>query len=499
MNTLLAGMKKETNKAFTANGAVTNASSLNEVLDFFGLGAALRNRSDADVISLFSKAFAENQLLALKTIFYFRNVRGGQGERKTFRTIMKWLGTNHTNIVVKNIHNIPEFGRWDDLFSLEGTPAWDAAVKYIFKQFDSDMKLFASYLNGKAEEAKISLLVKWLPSTNTSSPNTCRLGRLFADKFSLTEREYRKILSKMRAHLDIVEKKMSSSDWININYQAVPSRAALIYKKAFKKHDESGYTKYIEAVAKGEAKINASTLYPYDIVRTIRNNGSQHDPTNEALWNALPNYVPADGEYKNVLCLCDVSGSMAYSANGLPMDVSISLGIYCGERIAGPFKNHFLTFTSQSNLLKIVGNNITEKVHNLHSAEWGGSTNLQSAFDVILTTAIKWGVKEEEMPEVLIIISDMQFDVACNDNRSTNFEVIKAKYAAAGYVMPKLIFWNVNATSNQTPVVLDDKGTCLVSGCSPAILQSVLSGKIVDPVQVMLDVLNQKVYNVVVV
>lgn len=489
MNALLKGLKTQSNVTLTENGAKTNISTFNEVVDFFGLGAALRTRSESDVVSLFRKAFATDKLLALKTLFYIRDVRGGQGERKTFRTIAKWLGDNYPKVVVDNFDNFVKFGRWDDLFSLEDTKVWDDALEFIFNQFNKDIKDFAAYLNGKGD-GKLSLLPKWMPSVNTSSANTRRLGRFFAQKFNLSEKEYRKLLAKMRSHLDIVERKMSDNNWSDIKYEGVPSRAALIYKDAFKKHDDKRYTKYIADVAAGKTKINATTLYPYDIVRQIRSGSA--NATHDVLWNALPNYIPQDGEYKNVLCLCDVSSSMS----GLPMEVSISLGIYCGERITGPFKNHFLTFTTDSKLEKIVGNNISEKVQNLSKAEWGGSTNLQSAFNAILNAAIQNKVSQSDMPDALMIISDMEFDVACEGY--TNFEVIKSKYAASGYKLPKIIFWNVQARNDQTPITQDDKGTCLVSGCSPAVLKSVLSGKIVSPFQVMLDVLNQERYSSVV-
>ena len=491
MNSLLTGIKKSQNVAYTANGAASNASTLNEVLDFFGLGAALRTRTETDVVSLFSKAFATDQLLALKTIFYIRDVRGGQGERKTFRTVLNWLGKNHPSIVEKNLDNVTKYGRWDDLYVLEGTPAWEAALEFIFNQFNEDCNNLAALLTGKKKDVKLSLLPKWLSSPNASSVETCRRGRFFAQKFNLTEREYRKILSKMRAQIDIVERKMSGREWTNINYQGVPSRASLIYKDAFKKHDSVGYAKFISKVEKGEAKINAATLYPYDIVRDVMTSTS-HNATNQVLWDSLPNYIPENGEYSRILCLCDVSGSM----EGLPMQVSISLGLYCSERMSGPFKDHFLTFNTESKLEKVIGSNITERVHNLKSADWGGSTNLQSAFDAILVNAIRWGVKEEEMPEVLIIISDFEFDAACNSG-ATNFDVIKSKYAAAGYKMAKIVFWNVNSTNNQSPILFNDKGVCLVSGCSPSILKSVLSGKIVSPIDTMLEVLSNNRYDTV--
>jgi len=473
MTTLLNEIKKQQSETLTENGAATFDTTLNFNLDFFALGAALRNRPESEVISLFSKAFSEDRLVALKTLFYFRDVRGGQGERKTFRTILKCLANNHPNIVAANMSNIVHYGRWDDLFCLKDTPVWMDVLSIVKNKwsFDGDLDMFW----------------KWMPSNNTSSKQARALAFEFTKVLGITPRTYRKRLSEMREKLKIVERDMCSGNWNKINYSAVPSKASLLYKDAFCLHDQERYSKFIQDVKSGKTTINASTLYPYDIVAKAWTT-SKTDSTLDALWNALPNYMPDDSS--NGIVVADVSGSM----NGQPMDVSISLAMYISERNKGLFKNHFITFSGNPTLQQVIGSTICEKIHNLRSADWGMNTDLEAVFDLILNTAKKSNVPAEEMPRKIYIVSDMEFDQACSSPKSTMFDLIDNMYSSAGYVRPELIFWNVNSKSNNVPVRFDQRGVCLVSGCSPAILKSLLGGKIESPTQLMLETLNIERY-----
>lgn len=486
-NPLVAGMAAATNIAYTANGAKSNASSLDACVDFFGKGAAMRSNPDATVIDLFSKAFYQDRLVALKTLFYTRDVREGQGERKTFRTIIRWLATNYTDILVKNINNIAFFGRWDDLYSLVGTPAENAAFETIAFQLRKDA-IDAS------EGNPISLLAKWLKSVNTSSAESRALGYKTAKALGVTPKQYRQAVSALRKHIDVLEIKLSSGKFNEIDYEKVPSKASLLYRKAFNKRDGERYRSYLSAVEKGEAKINASVVYPYEIVRPIEQN-HESDPTAlktlDLQWKNQPNWL-ADNPHKG-LVVCDTSGSMM----GQPILVSVSLAIYFAERNTGPFKDTFITFSQSPALQRIVGQTIAEKVRGLSRSGWGMNTNLQACFDLILTTALKNKIAATDMPNALYIISDMAHDVGAIDNKKTNFEVIKQKYKNAGYEMPKLIWWNVNAIDNQSPVTINDEGTCLVSGCSPSILKSVLSAKMFTPSDVMMETINKSRYDVI--
>lgn len=483
MNKLIKAVQTEQNRtAFTENGALSNKSTLDSVLDFFARGGALRQVSEQEVITVFSKAFSQDRLLAVKTAFHFRDVRGGQGEKKTFRTILNWLATNYPEIVKKNLNNIPFFGRFDDVLVLENTSVWEDVLKMIRRQINKDIKLSEG-------DDSVSLLAKWLPSCNTSSENTRRLAYKIRKFLGWNEKKYRKTLSSLRNKIDVVERKLSSNRLSEIDYETVPSKASLLYRKVFSRNDSTRYCEFLKAVENGEKTIKAATLYPYDIVSKILNGES--DRTMEAQWKALPNYC--EGNKINAIVVADVSSSMC----GLPMAVSISLALYVSERTEGAFKNHFLTFNDTPTLETVVGKTLTERVRNLESANWGGSTNLQSTFDLILNSAIKNKVPQNEMPEFLIIVSDMEFNSACEDNTETNYEVAKGKYNKAGYEIPKIIFWNVNSRNNQFPVTINDSGVACVSGCSPSILKSVLTNKMITPIDVMMETIGSERYNVV--
>jgi hypothetical protein len=477
MNALLTAIKNEQNVTLTENEAATLKSSLRDTLDFFGLGGALRTRTEQDVISLFSKAFAEDPLVALKTLFYLRDVRGGQGERKTFRTCFGWLAKEHPTTALKNLDNVIEFGRWDDLFCTRGTAIWG---KYVLPM------IWAVW----SKDEKASLMYKWLPSENASSKLTKEIATEIRKGLGLTSREYRKKLSAKRAELDIVERKMCSNSWADISYKGIPSKAALNYKGAFEKHDGVRYAQFIADVKSGKTTINAGTLYPYDIVAKCF--VGDDSSTLDVLWNALPDYT--ENDQSNGIVVADVSGSMS----GRPMAVSISLAMYISERNNGAFKHHFITFSEKPILQTVKGNNIREKVHNLQRADWGMSTDLESVFDLVLNTAKEGNIPASELPSKIYIVSDMEFNQACSP-KLTLFQTIDAKYKQAGYERPELVFWNVNARNTHYPVRFDEHGTCLVSGCSPSILKSLLSGKIVSPEQVMLDTINVERYNTVTV
>lgn len=504
MNKLIKEMERSSNITTTANGAKSLASSLNSCVDFFGSISSMRARSEDQVVSAFTKAFAEDNLTALRILFNARDIRGGQGERKVFRTIARYLADNHTAILRKNLKLFSEYGRWDDYLCLEGTVLWNDVLDILANQLNEDQ-----------ESKNPSLLAKWLPSTNTSSKETRRLARKICEGLGYDEKTYRKILSNLRSKIKIVEKDMCANLWGSINYERVPSRASMIYRKAFKKHDEERYEQYLEDVANGKKDIKSSTLYPYDIVRNIMKgrlgarsvrNGdfifSEPDKTLNLQWDNLPNYV----EPFNGLVIYDTSASMGSSGfyggknnQVTPISVALSLAIYIAERNTGVWKNCAIPFSSDARLSRFKGSNIYEKLLNLDMTPWYGSTNLQSAFDLILETALDNKVSVEDMPKTLIVVSDMQFDKACRSNKRSNFEQIKKKYKKSGYEMPNIIFWNVNAYGKDSPVEFDENGTALVSGASPAILKSVLSAEFLTPEKIMLDTVHSERYSAVTV
>lgn len=475
MNTLIDAIENKQNFTTTENGAATLRSTLKATVDFFGLGGALRTRTDEDVISLFGKAFAEDPLVAVKTLFFIRDCRSGQGERKTFRTCFKWISKEYPEVAIKNLDNVVEFGRWDDLFCTRGTNIWNTHVLPFIRS-----EWF--------KEGAPSLAWKWFPSNNTSSKETRIIAEEIRCFLGISPRTYRKTLSEKRALLDVVERKMCANNWDQINYKGVPSKAALNYKDAFNEHDTVRYQQYIQDVKSGKTTINAGTLYPYDIVEKCF--AYDDSTTLDVLWDSLPDYT--NGDTSNGIVVADVSGSMS----GRPMAVSISLAMYISERNDGAFKNRFITFSERPTLQKVIGNNIREKVRNLQSADWGMSTNLEAVFNLILDTAREHNIPASELPTKIYIVSDMEMNQACKPN-STLFQTIEEKYKEAGYERPELVFWNVNARNTHTPVRFDERGTCLVSGCSPSILKSLLAGSITSAEQIMLETINVKRYDTV--
>jgi len=490
------------NLAKTAKGALSYKTSGSALLDFFGKAGALRAETPANVLAYFNAAFKENPTYALKALFFFRDVRGGQGERRLFRVIIKDLAVNYTELMASLIKHIPEYGRWDDLLSFEGTPLQDKAFTLFAKQLDTD------YANMDNAKYSVSLAGKWAPSENASSTVTRLLGQVLRKYVGVSSRNYRQMLSALRQRIDVVERRMCSNDWSSINYEQVPSNANVIYRNAFKKHDPERNVKFHEKVQKGEAKINAAVLYPYDIVGNILNKGmhkvgTQYFPTANTsvdalalnnLWNALPDYFGENKE--NSLAIVDTSGSMT-NHGGLPIKVAVSLGIYIAERNKGAFQDYFMSFSATPQLHKVQGNTIVDKVANLVKTDWGMTTNLQAVFDLVLNRAVQDAIPEEEMPKKLYIISDMQFDVACTNNQLTNFEIIRAKYEQAGYVMPELVFWQVNGISGDSPIKKNHAGVTLVSGCSPSILKSLLGKVSKTPYDTMIEVLNNPRYEAI--
>lgn len=482
-NPFVQAMQVQGNFTSTENGALTNRSTLNDILDFFGSGGALRTRPEQDIVNLFTRAFAQDRLLALKILFYFRDVREGQGERQTVRYILKYLANNYTDVLRKNLANIPFYGRYDDLYSLVGTPLESEAFELIGNQLKADLK------NMKAGES-VSLVAKWLKSENTSSAESRNLGYKTRKALELSPKRYRKILSTLRAYIDVLEVKMCSGNWNDIDFEKVPSKASLNYRKAFGRHDQERYAAYLKAVEKGEAKINAGAVYPYEIFRSIVNGATPQEILQSDLqWKAMPNWLAGNEHYG--LVIADVSGSMSMSMNGLPLLVAVSLALYFAERNIGPFKDMWMNFSIEPTFQKFKGNNLFEKFQNMDKANWSQSTNLQAAFDLILNTAVANRIAQKDMPSVLYIVSDMEF----NDCGSqTNNDAIKAKYARAGYELPRIVWWNVNSRNENFPIRSDENGMAMVSGASPSILRSLLSAKSFNPLDIVYETVNTPRY-----
>lgn len=466
---LWKSMQNEVNKTFTENGALTLKSTQSKVLDLFSMGGALRTRTPEEIEKFISQALGEDKLLAIKCLFYLRDVRGGQGERRTFRESLKILSSYYPEETKKLLPLIPEYGRWDDIFYLDNVDMYDFLSGQIIKDINSEHP---------------SLLGKWLPSENTSSEKTKELAKKVRKYLGHSSKYYRKLLTALRKRINLVETQMSSNKWNEVEYSKVPSKASLIYKDAFKKHDETRYLEFLKDVEVGKKEIKTSTLFPYEIVRKARH---ENDKTLDLLWENLPNYVREDDKG---IVVADVSGSMC----GTPIDVSVSLAMYFAERNVGPFANKFITFSGRPSLQEVSGATLNQKIRNLERAHWEMNTNLQAVFDLILNTATKNNVSNEDLPKTIYIVSDMEFDSATSryGNSETNFKVIKEKYTDAGYEMPTLVFWNVNSRQNNTPVDQNENGVILVSGCSPSIFKMAMDKT--TPYDFMLKALNSERY-----
>jgi len=494
MSNFMEKIREEQSRTLTENGMETYSTSMSALVDFFGSGGAVRTRTEEDQLSLFTKAFAEDKLLAIKTLFYLRDCRGGVGERKLFNICLRWLGNNYTDIIKANIHNISEYGRYDDLFSLFGTKSEKVVVNFIKQQLNAD-------ITNLRKGGNITLLAKWLKSENTSSFNSRYIATKTRKALGLTSQQYRKTLSILRAKLKLTEVAMSAGKWDVIDYEEVPSKAALVYRKAFEKHDADRYNAYLDSVAKGEKKVNASVLFPYELLKSYYVGSSWSDNNHtwrssadtliEEQWKVLPDYF--NGNSENSLCIVDTSGSM----EGLPILVAVSLGIYAAERNTGEFHNYFMSFSTNPQLHKLQGNTLLEKSSNLTKTAWSGSTDLIKAFDLILNVAVKNSIPEDEMVRKLYIISDMEFNGHVSGG--TAMENIRRKYASAGYKCPDVVFWNVNARNDNFPVRSNEYGVALVSGCSPAIFKNVLGKNDLSPVGIMLETINSDRYKNVVI
>lgn len=469
----------QTKNTLTENGMVTNSSSLNDCVNLFFQIGAMRGQDKNRLITAFVKAYEEDSLTAMKILFWARDVRGGAGERQIFKDIITYLAKSRTETMRKNISLISEYGRWDDLLSLVGTPL----------ESDALMIISTALKNGNA------LAAKWMPRPNVNNREKKRQSAALRKYLGLTPGAYRKMLAELSA---TVEQLMCANEFDKINYSHVPSKAMSDYMRAFGRNDGERFTSFIESVKKGDVKINAGAVYPYNIVKNLKYGSSNGA---DAQWNSLPNYMENNNE--QFLPVVDVSGSMecpaGNNANVTCMDVAISLGLYISERNEGAFKDSFITFSERPELQVLKGS-LSERYKQLSRANWDMSTNIERVFTMVLDSAVKNNVPESEMPTMILILSDMEFDRGTRGNwNSTAQETFESKYAQAGYKMPKIVYWNIQARNNNFPVQFNKEGVGLVSGFSPSLLTSVLSGKDLTPMSMMMEVIGSERYSLVTV
>ncbi len=478
-------LKTATNLTHTENGAMTFHSSMSACLDLFAAIGGLRNASDAEIMKRFQRAWAENRDDAIRILLYARDVRGGLGERRIFRTILEALAAAEPGSIRKNLHHIPEYGRYDDLFLLLDTPVREDMLRLLREQLTLDQQALAS------EDAPVSLLGKWMPSANASSRTTRQLGREMARHLHMTDAAYRRLLTALRARISIIENNLREKRY-TFDYQQVPSQALYKYRNAFWRNDEDRYSAYLKGVQSGDLRMHTQTLMPYQVIRPLLGHNApsaQERLSAQTAWEAMPDYT-REG---NALAVVDGSGSMYTGQSPEPINVALSLGLYFAQHNQGAFGNCFLTFSENPKLVEIKGTDLYEQVRYAASHNEVANTNIQKTFEVLLEAAITKGAKQNELPDTLYIISDMEFDVCTQDASLTNFQYAKALYAQHGYQLPKLVYWNVASRAQQMPVTMNEVGTALVSGCNPRLFEMILQDNL-NPYMIMRQVLDAERY-----
>lgn len=513
MMTFMNDLEKQLNseKQFTENGAVGYRTSGKELLNLNFAVSSMRNWDEKEICKAYTKAYYEDSLLAVKWLFYLRDIRGnGIGERRAFRVCFKWLVENHFKQVMSLVELIPEYGRYDDWMCLFDTKANDIVVDQIRRQLEKD-------LCNMDQRKEVSLLAKWLPSCNTNSDITKQYAKQVCKMLGLKESEYRKTLSALRSYLQVVEVKMSAKEWSEINYSKLPSRANLLYGNAFLRNDEERRRNFLFKLSRGEVTINAGTLFPSDIVHKYYQANSRwrwpfelgdYDESLEELWNALPDYVVGDS---STLVVRDGSGSMTTTIGNTSvsaLDVATALAIYFAEHLKGQFFNKFITFSSRPEMIDMSNATcLRDKIEICEAHDDCSNTDIKAVFNLILSTAIDNDLKQNDLPSNILIVSDMEFDSMMGEhyrstldgNHSSSkalLESISSEFQVHGYKMPRLIFWNICSRTNTIPLQENEAGVALVSGFNPAVYNMVLSDEL-DPYKCLLEQINSERYNAI--
>lgn len=464
MSNLLKAIQRDNPNGVTFNGAVTHETSHSACVDLFAIGASSRGK---DISKLFNKALCESPEVALRILQWLRDVRGGAGERQTFRDLFTYLVNKDLGTARRILVKIPELGRWDDVLVAINTPLEPETIRLVSV--------------GLNTPETASICAKWMPRQG-------EVAYKLRKGLGMTPKGWRKMLVALS---NTVEQKMCAKQWFDIEYGKLPSKAAANYQKAFERNDGNRYAFYREGLVAGTEKINAGAIFPHDVVLSAKKG---NDVVATAQWEALPNYMEESQE--RVLPLVDVSASMSVPVGGSAslscMDAAIALGLYTAERMDGPFKGHFINFHTEPQLITVGGGTLKEKVQRMAGAPWGGSTDFQAALNLILISAIQNKLTQEDLPTMLLVLSDMEFNWAegrrySRVRKTTNFLEAKENFEFAGYKLPKIVFWNLNGREGNSPATVHDNGVALVSGFSPAILKSVLSAKTVTPAEIMLE------------
>lgn len=497
-NVFMNGLKKANNFTLTENQGLAHKSTGSALYDLFALGGAYRSRSDEDCILLFRNAYAENPEYALKCLFYQRDIREGQGERRFFRVCLRDLANTDVEAARRNLQYIAEYGRWDDFYTFVGTPLEVEMFRFLKEQLALDVQCKTP-----------SLLAKWLKSENTSSQESRKLANKTRIAFGMTHKQYRKTLSILRERINLLEKLMSANRWEDIEFDKIPSKAGLIYRNAFARRDVIK-AKYEAFANSKETKVNTKTLFPYELVGKVANTYNYWTPMSDTeramfnkYWENLDDYI--HGANLNALAVVDTSASMRGYGAMAPINVAISLGMICATRCTGPFAGHYISFSSRPQLIKVEGIDFVDQVKRIYETNLCENTNLEATFDMLLNVAINSKCSQEDLPSSIVVISDMEIDNAQNGHNGwwydkptpkaipikTMMENMRDKWAAAGYTLPNLVYWNVAARHD---VILDDgPNVTYVSGASPVLFEQIIKNKSGE--EMMYDKLNSERYS----
>ena len=494
----MESLENKASRTRTLNGAAAYSTSGEACLDFFAVAGGMRYRPLREQLRLFDRAYIETPDLAMKLLFHIRDIRGGMGERKLFRNLLRHVAFTWPESARKNAAYISRYGRWDDLLCLLGTPAQEEVVRLIREQLERDMQAVDRLEKGE-KGVTVSLLPKWMPSGNTSSRRTCKQAARLMQALDMTAKDYRRMLSRLRAHSGLTECRLTARHPERIRYQMVPAGAMLKYRNAFHRQDGKRFSAYLADVAENRCTMHADTLFPHEILRPFFGEGGwgatirkpKGAETLEMLWKSMS----LETGNANALSVVDTSGSTYCASEGVPVPALISqaMGLYCAERCKGLFHNWIITFESNPHLVKIHGKTLEDKLRYLGTLPWGFSTDLEAVFRLILEAAVEADAKQEEMPSVLYIFSDMEFNCAVRNPDKTVYENARELFEYYGYQMPAVVFHNVNSWQMQLPVRANTRGAALTSGAGVSALKEHFDGN-VTPMSHMLRVLNGSRY-----
>jgi hypothetical protein len=478
---------------------------------------SVRGLNAPRLFDFLNESMKEDKIDTILLIFHIRDCRSGKGERQIGRLAFRWLFVNYPNYFSKIYELIPEYGRWDDLLDLwpnvlDLSQPLDTINANWYSNIKNNDELnflkslqkklvnhFANQLSMDLERMKsglpVSLIAKWAPTEKDSLDFKHKTVSKLCKALKVSPRNYRKIYTTpLREYLNVVEKMMCTNNWGSIDYSKVPSCAMKRLKNSFEKHDKLGFYQWKVNLEKGKTKVNAKQLFPHELVQQVRN--GQYDIVTQEQWNVLEEQVCSLGLLENSICVTDVSGSMTCAIGSVkPIDVAIALSLIISNAVKGPFHNNIISFHDTPTFTVIKEDTLDNKIKQIMRVPWGMSTNLMAVFDLILTSAVSYGLKQDEMPKNIFIFSDMQF----NDTSTgcTNFQEIERKYKKYNYTRPNIIFWNVNGKTDDFPVSTDSNGTCIISGFSSNIVQALLNGDKFNSYDIMRRTIDSERYNAI--